>query len=231
MSIRLSALARAIGALRRVYGPQPLPVARNALEMILWEQVGYLADDDHRGQAFGTLATRAGLTASAILDATDDAILAATTAGGIHAVLRASRIRETARLVMREFDGSLDNALSESEAKARTALKRFAMIGDPGVEKILLFTRRHLVFALDSNGLRVMLRLGYGREGKSYSTTYRSVQEAVCDEVVRDYDWLTQAHLLLRTHGRQLCRRADPGCSICPVLSVCRYGQRSSRRA
>jgi endonuclease-3 len=231
MSSRLSPLARAIGALRTAYGPQPLPVARNSLEMILWEQVGYLADDDQRRQAFGTLATRAGLTASAILDATDDAILAATTAGGIHAVLRASRIRETARLVMREFDGSLDNALPKSEAKARSALKRFPMIGDPGAEKILLFTRRHPAFALDSNGLRVMLRLGYGREGKSYSTTYRSVQEAVRDEVVQDYDWLIQAHLLLRTHGRLLCRRADPGCPICPVLSVCRYGQRSSRPA
>ena len=50
--------------------------------------------------------------------------------------------------------------------------------GDPGAEKILLFSRTHSILALDSNGLRVLRRLGYGEERKSYASTYRSAQEA-----------------------------------------------------
>ena len=43
-------------------------------------------------------------------------------------------------------------------------LKKFPAIGDPGVDKILLLTRTEPVMALDSNGLRVLVRLGFGAE-------------------------------------------------------------------
>jgi endonuclease III-like uncharacterized protein len=42
---------------------------------------------------------------------------------------------------------------------ARKALMRFPSIGESGADKILLFTRTHLRFALESNGLRVMSKL------------------------------------------------------------------------
>ena len=59
-------------------------------------------------------------------------------------------------------------------ARARRLLRRFPGIGEPGADKVLLFSRTQPVFALDSNGLRTLLRLGYGREVKSYPATYRS---------------------------------------------------------
>jgi endonuclease III len=119
--------------------------------------------------------------------------------------------------------------LTRPLAQAKKALKKFSGIGDPGAEKILLFSRTHLILALDSNGLRVLLRLGYGEERKSYSSTYRSAQEAVEGELKKDFDWLIAAHQLLRRHGQELCKTARPLCSRCPVKSSCRYYQEEVR--
>jgi adenine-specific DNA glycosylase len=49
----------------------------------------------------------------------------------------------------------------------RKALQLFPSIGKPGAEKIPLFTKTAPVVALESNGLRVLVRLGYGREEKN----------------------------------------------------------------
>jgi endonuclease III len=81
------------------------------------------------------------------------------------------------------------------------------------------------VLALESNGLRVLLRLGFGEEKKSYSTTYRLVQHAAIEGLDKDCSWLIQAHLLLRRHGQELCRRSEPMCDKCPLAEDCEYYQ------
>ncbi len=85
---------------------------------------------------------------------------------------------EAARLTIAEFDGDLSNLLRLPAKEALKQLMRFPMIGQPGAEKILLFSGLLPVLALESNGLRVLIRLGFGTEDKSYSTMYRSVQGA-----------------------------------------------------
>jgi endonuclease-3 len=96
-------------------------------------------------------------------------------------------------------------------------------IGEPGAEKILSFCRAHPIFALESHGLRVLLRLGFGKEQKNYASSYRSVQEAVAKGLKRDCDWLIRAHQLLRQHGQEICRRTHPDCPPCPLTKVCGY--------
>src|SRR3989442_1324186 len=85
-------------------------------------------------------------------------------------------------------------------------------IRDPGAEKILLFSRTHPFLALESNGLRVLVRLGYGEESKNYSTTYRSAQRAAAAEVEENIPARVRAHQLLRIHGQELCTRSAPKC-------------------
>jgi len=113
--------------------------------------------------------------------------------------------------------------------QAKKALKKFPGIGDPGAEKILLFAGVLPVLALESNGLRVLSRLGFGREEKNYSTTYRSVQTAVSEGLPADCEWLTRAHQLLRQHGKELCKTTKPKCEACPLRKSCRYFSNSTR--
>src|SRR5207245_1260706 len=158
-----------------------------------------------------------------ILAASDEEILKATRLGGMRAEERVSRLREIALIAIDEFDGDLKPVLNLPLAKAKQALRKFPGIGEPGAEKILMFTRAHPVLSLDSNGLRVLLHLGFGEEKKSYTATYRAVQDSVRDQLKNDYDWLISAYNVLRQHGKQLCKTTRPLCERCPVRKSCRY--------
>lgn len=84
---------------------------------------------------------------------------------------------------------------------------------------------------LESNGLRVLTRIGYGREQKNYGAMYRSVQDAIQPELHRGAAALARAHLLLREHGKTICRRNQPLCSECPVEHLCGYPRKTDRHS
>jgi len=222
-------LARIIDTLARAHGEPGRPATHGPFEMILWENVAYLVDDERRLRAFEALREKVGLGAEAILDAPDDALLEVVSTGGILPAQRVEKLRAAARITVSEFGGSLDALLELPAAAAMKALARFPGIGAPGAEKILLFCGARPVLALESNGLRVLVRLGYGKEQKSYAATYRSAREAAASELPAGCAPLARAHLLLREHGRKVCRRASPLCETCPVAAQCLFFRARTR--
>jgi len=218
-------LPRVVERLQSHYGRPRVAKPGGPWEMILWENVAYLADDDRRQQAFQALKKRVGTGPEQILSASDEALLEVTR-HGILADQFIKKLRKCAQIALEEFDGDLRPVLKLPLPKAKKALQKFPGIGEPGAEKILLFTRTYPVLALESNGLRVLLRLGFGEEKKSYSATYRLVQQAVEQGLDKDYPWLIEAHLLLRQHGQELCRRSNPMCDKCPLSADCEYYRR-----
>jgi endonuclease III len=215
-------LAKVIERLEAHYGPQKPQKLAGPWEMILWENVAYLADDERRRRAFQTLKKDVGIEPDQILDA-DDKVLHEVAGQGILPAQFAEKLRKCAAIAIEEFGGNLKHVLKWHLPKAKQALRKFPGIGEPGAEKILLFTRTSHVLALESNGVRVLVRLGFAKERKSYSTTYRLVQEAIADQLRANYDWLIQVHLLLRRHGQELCKRSEPLCEMCPVRAECDY--------
>ena len=88
---------------------------------------------------------------------------------------------------------------------------------------LLLRTREKVTLAPEADAVRVLLRLGYGSERGDYTVQYRSVAKAVGPELKGEWRWLEKARSLLRTHGREVCRRAAPQCETCPLTSSCRW--------
>ena len=76
---------------------------------------------------------------------------------------------------------------------------------------------------VESNGLRVLTRVGYGRAQKNYGAMYRSVQEALKGDLPRNPEAVAQAHILLRQHGKEICRDKSPQCYACPVKELCEH--------
>jgi endonuclease-3 len=218
-----------VAELEAHYGIPRAPEITDPLGLILYETLGYLASDERRDGAFAALRLQVGLEPIAILGASMERLTNITRLGGIHPGLRAARLKEIAQIVLNDFDGDLDKVLRLSQPKASKALRKFPSIGAPGAEKILLFTKTYPVLALESNGLRVLLRLGFGEERKNYSASYASVQEALKDQTGNDFDFLIRAHQLLRRHGKELCRNANPACEICPLTSKCAYYQKHGK--
>jgi endonuclease III len=222
--MRRTPLAEVVLELARTHGEPEPPPPRGALEWIAWETVGYLCDDARRAEAFAALRRKTRLQAGRILAAPLAELTAITRIGGIHPGLRARRLHEIAELALEEFGGDLEAVLARPEKEALAALKKFPAIGPPGAEKILLMTGARPLLALESNGLRALVRLGFGTEAKSYDATYRSVAAAVAGEIAgRDCAWLSRAHHLLRRHGQTLCRRSEPRCRDCPLSERCAW--------
>lgn len=212
--------------LERFYGRPKLPTITDPLELILLENVAYLADDEKRAAAFAALKKKIGTRPEQILKASQKQLEEITRLGGIVPELRAQRLRQIAELVHFIFKDDLAAELKRPLSQAKKSLKRFPTIGDPGAEKILMLTRTYPVLALESNGLRVLLRLGYAEEKKSYSASYRGVQQALAGQLPSDYNALIAAHQLLRQHGQELCKRTRPLCEAgCPLTAECRYFQ------
>ena len=131
------------------------------------------------------------------------------------------RLRAIAAMAVEH--GGLDALGELAPREQRRLLKRFRSIGDPGVDKILAFCGLPGGLPLDSNGLRALLRLGYGEEASSYQASYRSAQAAAARELPADADARVRAYLLLREHGRQTCRRSKPRCSSCVLRPRCPF--------
>jgi len=219
-------LAKLVGRLRAKYGaPQPLP-AKTAFELVAWEKAAYLAPDEKRANTFALLRRKIGLTPKKILAARRAELIDVLASGGIAAPERAENLVKAAELVVGDFDGSLDEVCRRPLADAKKQLMRIYGIGEPGAEKILLFTRSHRLMGIDSNALRVLTRLGYGREGKSYTATYRSATAAALPELGADIDAVIEANLLLRTHGQTVCK-TTPRCGACVIRDDCPSARRT----
>jgi endonuclease III len=244
-------LKKIIAALKRRYGAPKLPPAKGPFELVLWENACYLLPDERRAEVFEGLQKQVGLTPKAILNGSPDTLLALATRGGMRPQVRVFRWQEIARITLSQFDGDLDQILELPYPQAKKALKQFPNIGDPGAEKILMFSapvRQPIPSAknaertgpakparsgdpgaaqglpLEWNGLRVLVRAGYGRlQQKNYSAMYRSVQEAIRAELPKKATDIAQAHMLLRRHGKEICKDKAPQCYECPIKEMCAY--------
>lgn len=199
------------------------PKVTDPWEMILWENVAYLQTDERREQCFETLRKRVGLKPEQILAAPGSTLLEIARMGGMRPEVRVERLRQISRIALDEFNGDLRKSTNLPLKQAKKAMQKFPNIGEPGAEKILLFSKAHAVLGLDSNGLRVLTRVGYGRESKNYSTTYRSVMEAVAPEIGDDCAPLIKANILLRHHGKERCKTTAPLCPACNLTDQCTY--------
>lgn len=209
-----------IKQLKGCYGPPAALASREPFELILYENIAYLVTDDRREKAFRELKKRIGTRPADILTASLEQLAGIAALGGIFPELRARRLQESARLVRDEFGGNLRRVLALDAAQARKALRKFPVIGEPGADKILLFTGTVPTLAPESNGLRVLMRLGFVREHKNYSTMYRAVQASLENEF-KECEPLIAAHQLLRRHGQELCRRSAPRCPSCVLRRSC----------
>ena len=216
-------LAKLLATLKKHYGAPELPPAKGPFELVLWENACYLLPDTRRREVFEGLRQQVGLNPEAIWKADRQVLMPLARMGGMRPETRVFRWQEIARITMTQFGGDLDRILSEPFDKARRALHQFPCIGPPGAEKILLFCGMAQGLPLESNGLRVLTRVGFGREQKNYGAMYRSVQEAIHDAVPASPKPLAQAHLLLREHGKTLCKTSAPLCESCPAAKLCAH--------
>jgi endonuclease-3 len=216
-------LSRILDALEGFYGKPKPPRPTDPYEMVLHRNSGYPQSDALCAKGFDVLKKEVGLRPKDILAAPEAKLAQLMRQSGIIPELRARRLREIAARVEDEFGGDLRSVLKKPLPEARKVLKTFPTIGEPGAEKILLFTKTAPVAAVPSNCIHVLLRLGFGKESKNYAASYRSAQEAMRAELPEECGAQLRAYLLLKQHGQELCKNKRPRCEECPVSVDCVY--------
>jgi endonuclease III len=211
-----------IDALRKQYGAVELPEPREPFELIVWENCAYLVDDQRRAETFERLRTAVGITPPKLIGAGAKKVEAAIAGGGMQPSHRAAKVLRCAEIALDVSDDGWGD---------RKVLKRFPGIADPGADKVLLLCGLGDAPALDSNGLRVLERLHFVKPGLEYAAAYRAGVGALSAAGVRGREAL-EAFVLLRAHGRELCKRANPLCAACSLRARCpSAGERTISRS
>jgi endonuclease III len=216
----------ALAELRRFYGLPPSSVgeARDPFAAIVRENAAYLVDDARRSRVFERLQQEIGIDPVSLLAAGVRKIEAVIAEGGMQPQRRAAKVVACAEIALEYAGGDLLASLRGLDpTRARALLKRFPGIGDPGADKLLLFAGLSETPALDSNGLRVLERLGSIAPSPSYAASYRAGVAYLRADGVVGASAAGEAFLLLQHHGRQLCKRTHPLCLECPLRRSCSY--------
>lgn len=214
----MGTLASTIALLEKTYGSGTIPEPCDPFEAIVWENCAYLVDDERRAATYEALRKRVGVTPLELFSAGMKTIEAAISGGGMKPAHRAAKVLLSAEIALEFAEGDLAGALAKSDERARRRLlKRFPGIGDPGADKILLIGGYANTPALDSNGLRVLERLGAIPPSSSYAMSYREGVAYLREQKVD----AREAFALLREHGRTLCKRTNPLCAECPLRKRC----------
>ena len=229
-----SPLLKVLTALKKRYGkPKRHAAGRDPLAILVWEMVAYLGGGGgggRRDSAFTSLRTQIGLAPQALLDAPLEDLSELCRLGGpMHPLHRAKCIQVCAALAIDEFGGDLSQVLELDYATAVKALRKFPSVAEPGADRILMLCGSHAVLGMESNALRVLLRLGYGVEEKNYGRAYRSARNAAMAVLPNKAEALAEASHLLRTHGKETCKTTAPRCEECPVTSACAWYRTRTR--
>jgi len=212
-----------LARLERHYGPLQVEWPVEPYEFLIWWHCGYPPSDAACGKGWAALQKQIGTTPKELLAATPARIAAALRAGGLVPELRALRLKQIAARVQDEFGGDLRAALAGPLERARTLLKKFPAVADPGADRILLFGELAPVAAVPSNCPHVLVRIVQGRESENYRANYRDAQALVGAQVPARFDARMRAYLLLKRHGQEICKRSKPKCRQCPVQDSCAY--------
>lgn len=210
-----------IRQLRAMYGAAK-PPRLTAFELIVLENASYLVDDARRWKVFQTLREKVGVSPDAILRCSAPALAAVIAEGGMKAEMRAQKLIDCARVATEIGAEQLEVAVRRGDATVKRLLQRFPGIGEPSADKILLLCGGATTVAPDSNALRVLTRLGYAAEKKNYAQIYRMAIKATSPEIANREEAIA-AHVLLRRHGQEVCKRSAPRCELCPLRAVCRW--------
>jgi endonuclease-3 len=222
--------------LEQLYGPQKAVGPNDPYEMIVFVNCGYPATDVSCSKGFEALKREVGLKPENLLDAPKTKLAKLMRLGGIVPELRAEKLKEIAKIVKVQYGEDLLAALRKcmlEEKKqpgkgirgAKNVLQKFPVIGEPGAEKILLFSKLSPVAAVPSARVEVPMRIWFGDAGKNYAADYRAAREVLNAGSPATFEARQRAYLLLKRHGQEICKRSTPKCEICPVTSHCAYFQ------
>jgi len=129
---------------------------------------------------------------------------------------KAKNIRKLCEVLLEQYDGQVPDTTEELEQLAGVGRKTANVVASVafGVPSI----------AVDTHVERVSKRLGICR----WKDSVLEVEKTLMKKVPKA-EWSDTHHRMI-FFGRYHCKARNPGCSECPLLTVCREGQKRMRK-
>lgn len=129
---------------------------------------------------------------------------------------KAKNIQKLCRLLLEEYDGEVPNDRDE--------LTKLPGVGRKTANVVVSVAFGTPAIAVDTHVERVSKRLGICR----WKDSVLEVENILMRKIPRE-DWSITHHRLI-FFGRYHCKSQKPQCPSCPLLSVCREGQKRMKR-
>ncbi len=197
-----------------MYGPIEWKPRYNALDELIFTVLTQHTSDLNAERAFDELRKRIP-TWLEVIEAGTEEVTEAIRHGGL-ANQKSVRIQKILREIL-ERHGKLElEFLKELEVdEARDWLTALSGVGPKTAAVVMAFSLGMPAMPVDTHIHRVSGRLGLIREGTSADDAH-----VVLEKIVDPQDRFN-LHMLLITHGRQICKARRPLCAECPLADTC----------
>jgi endonuclease-3 related protein len=135
--------------------------------------------------------------------------------------VKAGRLRNFLRLVVEEYDGSLERLFELPTERLRETVLGVRGIGRETADSMVLYAAGRPVFVVDAYTLRIAFRHGIVELDADYET----LQEAFAGAIEKDVAAWQDYHALLVRAGKMHCKKQAPKCDGCPLKAFLEEGE------
>jgi endonuclease-3 len=187
---------------------------RDPFQTLIMTVLSQATSDKNTARAFENLSERFSITPWALAKASLEEIERAIRVGGLYRN-KSRVIKAISRVILEQFNGSLDFIHSLPLDEARKILLNIPGVGPKTADVVLLFCAGKPTIPIDTHVNRVSKRLGLA----TLKANYKEARQAL--EALYSPDDYLPVHLLLILLGRKYCKARKPLCKPCPVNTLC----------
>lgn len=213
---RRAELSRALAIIERSYRSKPWSRGMDSFEVLVGTVLSQNTNDRNSMLAFRRLKKKFEIRPEVLASAKERDIAASIRPAGLYN-MKAPRIKKIAQILLKNYDGKLDDILRLPETEARKHLLELPGVGFKTADVLLAFVAGREVLPVDTHIARVAKRIGV----VGYKAGYEEIRSAVESFVSPGKRGRT--HLALIKFGRRICRARKPLCPRCPILRLCAY--------
>lgn len=129
---------------------------------------------------------------------------------------KAKNIQKLCKMLIEEYDGVVPNSRDE--------LTNLPGVGRKTANVVVSVAFGEPAIAVDTHVERVSKRLGFCR----WKDTVLEVEKSLMKKVPKD-EWSVTHHRMI-FFGRYHCKALNPQCQVCPLLEICREGNKRIKK-
>lgn len=216
LTIRLMSLfsEQVYPKLRDTYGPAALPAAESPLAALVGAALAQNTAPPNVEQALANL-REAGVLSIESLNQIGDELLSEMLHPAGHVRQKTRRLKNLVRLIVEEYDGSLDALFSLDTESLREQLLSLNSVGPETADVLLLFAAHKPRFPVGAATARILKRHGW----MEFEADYHAIQEYVESGLEGEPQVYGELHAWLARIGQDYCRKT-PHCTKCPLRDV-----------